>query len=358
MERIKTKENICIIFHGDARNVLKQIRFKADLIITSPPYADARKKHYDSIHPDQYAEWFLTFHETFWNILKNDGSFILNIKDKIVDGTRHRFVWKTIENFSKKGWYCIDDYIWHKTNPMPGYWPTRLRDGWEYCFHLAKQKRPYINQNSVKIPVGDWAKARLQNLGLNDTSRHDSVNESGFGRNISKWKNKKEVLPSNVLSIPLVGKNKGHPAVYPIELPVFFIKLLTQPNGLILDPFAGSGTTGVSALSLRRDCLLIDNNFKYCKTTFNRIINETSPLLNEVLLINHKGDVIDSSNNSHKNDSFKKLLIKYLCYSYENTSHHVNYISDTKQISKHSPFIYKIKNLIPLIIKDKSKNLK
>ncbi len=129
---------------------------QVDLIVTSPPYADARSKHYDSVHPDKYKDWFLTFHEPFFNALKPDGSLILNIKDKVVDGVRHQFVWHTIEALSACGWYSIEDYIWHKTNPMPGYWPTRLRDGWEYCFHLAKSKRPYFNTNGVRKPIGDW----------------------------------------------------------------------------------------------------------------------------------------------------------------------------------------------------------
>jgi len=255
----------CLIIEDDSSKVLSNFTNCVDLIVTSPPYADARKNHYDSIHPDLFCEWFRQFHEPFWNALKDEGSFVLNIKDKVVDGIRHRYVWDTIQMLSKLGWYCIDDYIWHKTNPMPGFWPTRLRDGWEYCFHLAKTKRPYMNQDAVRMPIGNWSKKRLANLAENDLSRHNSENQSGFGRDISKWVGKDTVLPSNVLSLPLVGKNKGHPAVFPIELPKFFIKLLSIEDGLILDPFGGSGTTGLASLSLDRDCILIDNNHQYCQ---------------------------------------------------------------------------------------------
>jgi DNA modification methylase len=173
-----------------------------------------------------------------------------------------------------KGWHCIDDYIWHKPNPMPGYWPTRLRDGWEYCFHLAKTVTPFINHDAVRVPIGDWAKSRLRKLGNGDLQRHNSVNESGFGRDISKWVDREHVLPSNVLSIPLVGKNKGHPAVFPIELPSFFIKLLCPPRGLVADPFAGSGTTGIAALRLHRNVLLIDNNSDYTRIAQERLVKE------------------------------------------------------------------------------------
>jgi site-specific DNA-methyltransferase (adenine-specific) len=272
---VKNLEASSTIIHGDSREELKAYEGQVDLIVTSPPYADARKKHYDSVHPDEFAEWFMSFHEPFYKALKPEGSLVINIKDKVVDGVRHRYVWRMIDGLCERGWYAIEDYIWHKTNPMPGYWPTRLRDGWEYCFHLAKSKRPYINQNAVRKPIGNWTESRLKNLGENDLSRHNSANASGFGRDVSRWVGKEMVLPSNVLSLALVGKNKGHPAVFPVELPAFFIKLLSPEGGLIVDPFAGSGTTGVAALVHGRDSILIDNNLDYCHEMVKRLCDET-----------------------------------------------------------------------------------
>ncbi|MCC7449567.1 MAG: site-specific DNA-methyltransferase, partial [Anaerolineae bacterium] len=168
----------------------------------------------------------------------------------------------------------IDDYIWRKTNPMPGHWPTRLSDGWEYCFHLAKSKRPYFNPDAVRRPIGGWVDSRLKKLGQNDLNRHNSATRSGFGRDVSKWVGKETVLPSNVLDMALVGRNKGHPAVFPVDLPLFFIKLMCPDDGLVVDPFSGSGTTGVAALSLGRNCILIDNNERYCEETVQRLSSE------------------------------------------------------------------------------------
>ena len=88
-----------------------------------------------------------------------------------------------------------------------------------------------MNQNAVKVPMGEWAEVRLAKLTGKSAERHNSENESGFGRDLRKWVGKKEVLPSNVVSLPLVGKNHGHPAVFPIGLPAFFIKLLTPRDG-------------------------------------------------------------------------------------------------------------------------------
>ena len=279
----------CTVICGDSRDVLGRFNGQVDLIVTSPPYADARKRHYTGIHPDKYVEWFLTFHQSFFDALKPSGSLVINIKDRVVNGSRHRYVWHTIDALCERGWLPIDDYIWYKPNPMPGYWPTRLSDGWEYCFHLAKQTKPYFCHDAVKKPIGDWAESRLSNLGENDLSRHNSANESGFGRDISKWVGKKKVLPSNVITSAVVGKNKQHPAVFPIDIPEFFIKLLSPPGGLVVDPFAGSGTTGIAALSLGRNCVLIDNQPKYYQIALQRLEDELNIRIVEQMESSDKG---------------------------------------------------------------------
>jgi len=287
----------CKIICGDSRKILPTLSESVQLLVTSPPYADARKSHYDSIHPDKYAAWFADFHKPFWNILNDDGSFILNIKDKTVNGIRHRFVWETIQGLEKSGWKSIDDYIWYKTNPMPGYWPNRLRDGWEYCFHLAKTTKPKMYQDNVKVPIGGWTETRLSNLKKKDKVRHNSANKSGFGRDLRNWVNKDTVLPSNVLKLPelgespplnvidlaLVGKNYQHPAVFPVGLPAFFIRLFTAEGDIVLDPFSGSGTTGIAAINLHRNSILVDNNEEYCRIAYDRIKEESN--LNSTLVL-------------------------------------------------------------------------
>ena len=126
----------------------------------------------------------------------------------------------------------------------------------------------------MRKPIGDWVESRLTKLGKNDLTRQNSGNASGFGRDISKWIGKETVLPSNVISLALVGKNRGHPAVFPVDLPLFFIKLLCPPDGLVVDPFAGSGSTGLAAISQNRRYVLIDNNATYCQIAERRLIEE------------------------------------------------------------------------------------
>ena len=277
----KTSINIHL---GDSREILKQYSDKSvNLIITSPPYADARTKHYDSILVDDFPEFMTSFHKQLWRVLADDGSFIINIKDKVINGERNRYVWKTILLLNELGWKCIDDYIWHKPNAMPGYWPNRLRDEWEYCFHLTKQKYFAMYQQAIKKPIGDWAEKRLQNLNGKSAKRHNSENNSGFGRDLTNWVDKDLVLPGNVISLPVIGKNLGHPAVFPFGLPDFFIKLFTKEGDTVLDPFSGSGTTGIVALKLNRNAILIDTKAEYI-TLMKERFSEHFNLFNEVIL--------------------------------------------------------------------------
>lgn len=261
----------CRIIHGDSRQVLFNFSEQADLIVTSPPYANARKKHYDSVKPDDYADWFSTFHEAFWQALKPNGSLVINIKDKMVEGVRHRYVWHTIERLTQLGWYCLDDYIWVKKNTFPGRWPSRLKDAWEFCFHLAKVKRPYFNPEAIAIPLAKSTQAKLRHISSEANQRIYSATGSGFSKNLARFIGRDKALPSNVLHLAVEGRNQHHPAAFPIGLPAFFIQLLSPPEGFIIDPFSGSGTTGVAAAMLGRRCLLIDNHKEYCQVALQRL---------------------------------------------------------------------------------------
>lgn len=266
----------CIILCGDSRKILASLKGCVDLIVTSPPYADARSKHYDSVSPDKFADWLTSFHSVLWECLKPQGSLLINIKDKVVNGVRHRFVWHTIERLSQLGWLCIDDYVWHKANAFPGYWPNRFRDSWEYVFHLSKTLRPFMQQDAVKIPIGNWIHTRLKNLTPKNYTRNTSGTQADFGCNLSHWIGKQTALPTNVLHLPTANRCKGHPAVFPTALPTFFIKLFSPPNGLILDPFGGSGSTAIAAAQLHRRALLIDNQKNYCDLAYQRLLKESS----------------------------------------------------------------------------------
>ena len=260
------------IYQGNAVTIMKHFpESSINLIVTSPPYADRRKKQYGGPPPEKYVKWFLPFAEEFRRILKPKGSLIINIKENANRGERHIYVLELILEMRKNGWFWVEDYIWHKKNAFPGKWPNRFRDAWEHCLHFTKRRDFLMYQDAVKIPIGDWADKRLKSLGTNDKIRSMSRTDSGFGRQLTNWVGKRKVYPTNVLYLPTISANRNHCAVYPEALPTWFIRLFTKKGDLILDPFIGSGTTAIAALKLERNYVGIDLSSRYCEISEDAI---------------------------------------------------------------------------------------
>jgi site-specific DNA-methyltransferase (adenine-specific)/site-specific DNA-methyltransferase (cytosine-N4-specific) len=140
-------------------------------------------------------------------------------------------------------------------------------------------------QDSVKVPIGDWADKRFKSMGKNDFVRHISGTNGSLGRNVSNWLSRKKVYPHNVLvfeeeyylhngedkyaevtnliEFATVCYNKKHSAAFPLELPTWFIKLLTKKGDVVFDPFLGSGTTAVAAKLLDRSYIGIEKNKEF-----------------------------------------------------------------------------------------------
>lgn len=273
------------IILGDCLEVLQEIpSCSVNLIVTSPPYADSRKSTYGGVHPNHYLKWFLPIAIELKRVLKDDGTFILNIKEKAVNCERHTYVIELILALKKQGWLWTEEYIWHKKNCTPGKWSNRFRDAWERCLQFNKQKKFKMNQDAVMVPTGDWAKARLSNLSHNDKIRFDSQVGSGFGKNIANWVGRNMAYPTNVLYLPTECGNKSHSAAFPKSLPTWFIKLFSDENDLVLDPFLGSGTTCVVACELNRDYLGIELKEEYYQIALSNVDTaRTSPIQKTLL---------------------------------------------------------------------------
>ena len=247
------------IFLGDSKEQLKLLPDNSvDLIMTSPPYADQRKSTYGGIHPDKYVEWFLPISEQLLRVLKPTGTFILNIKEKVVEGERSTYVMELIIAMRKQGWLWTEEFIWHKKNSYTGKWPNRFRDSWERLLQFNKAKHFNMYQEEVMVPMGDWAKTRLKNLSDTDKMRDNSKVGSGFGKNISNWVDRDKAYPTNVLHLATECNNKNHSATFPQELPEWFIKLFTKEKDTVLDPFMGSGTTLSVANRMKRNSIGIE----------------------------------------------------------------------------------------------------
>lgn len=252
------------IIHGDCLTVLKALPDSCfDLIFTSPPYADNRKKTYKGVPIRDYVEWFLPISCELKRVLKPEGSFILNIKERAVNGERQTYVLELILAMKKQGWLWTEEYIWHKKNCYPGKWPNRFRDSWERCLQFTNQKRFKMFQEAVMVPVGDWANGRLAKLSDTDQIRDESHVGSGFGKNISHWLGREYAYPTNVLHLATECGNRGHSASFPISLPTWFIKLFTKEGDLVLDPFIGSGTTALACIKLNRYYIGIEMMKRY-----------------------------------------------------------------------------------------------
>jgi site-specific DNA-methyltransferase (adenine-specific) len=260
------------IIHGDCLDIIKALPPDSiDLIITSPPYADNRKKTYKGIPTNQYVQWFLPISYELNRILKPEGSFVLNIKERTADGERQTYVLELILEMRKQGWLWTEEYIWHKKNCYPGKWPNRFRDAWERCLHFTKQKNFKMFQQAVMVPMGSWAEKRLAKLSDADRIRDESRSLSGFGKNVSNWLGKKNVYPTNVLHLATECSNRNHSAAFPISLPSWFIKLFTQPGDIVLDPFIGSGTTALACIELDRHYIGIELMEEYYKLALEAV---------------------------------------------------------------------------------------
>jgi DNA modification methylase len=257
---------------GDSLEVLRRMSERSvNLIVTSPPYADQRKKTYGGVHPDKYVEWFLPIAAELKRVLTDDGTFILNIKEKVLDGERHTYVLELILALKKQGWLWTEEYMWHKRNTTPGKWSNRFRDSWERCLQFNNQRKFKMFQDDVMVPMGDWAEKRLKNLSENDSKRFNSQVGSGFGKDISKWVGREMAYPTNVLHLASECSNRNHSAAFPESLPTWFIKLFSEAGDVVLDPFSGSGTTCVVSKQLSRNYVGIELNEDYCKIASDRI---------------------------------------------------------------------------------------
>ena len=257
---------------GDASQLLRNLPDDSiQLVVTSPPYADQRRNTYGGIHPDAYVEWFMPFADQIQRVLRPDGAFILNIKEKAVRGERHTYVLELILAMRSAGWLWTEEFIWHKKNSYPGKWPNRFRDSWERLLQFNKQRKFAMYQDAVMVPVGDWADGRLRKLSDTDQIRDESRVQSGFGKNISNWVGRKLAYPSNVLHMATECSNRSHSAAFPETLPDWFIRLFTAEGDLVLDPFAGSGSTLAAAQKLNRRAIGIDINPEYCDRMRERL---------------------------------------------------------------------------------------
>jgi site-specific DNA-methyltransferase (adenine-specific) len=259
-----------VVIHGDCISTLLELYSSnsefADLVIFSPPYAEQRKNTYGGIPESDYPNWMLSVVRAGMKILKPTGSLVINIKEHVNQGVRSLYVMETTLLLAKEFRY-VDEFIWNKTNPFPTGSKKRLKDGFERCLHFTKTPDYQFYPDSVLAKsTSKWAgdNERRKNKGTHNTN-------NGSGMNMSKRVTGELVRPSNVVTMPASSLNIEHPAVFPIGLPDFFIRLMTKEGDVVVDPFLGSGTTALAAAKLGRRFMGIERNEEYVRLAESRI---------------------------------------------------------------------------------------
>jgi len=278
---------------ADSLDVLKAIPAGSiNAVVTSPPYALHFKKEYGNAEKQGYLAWFLPFAAEFFRVLAEDGSFVLNIGGSYNKGipTRSLYHFKLlIALVEQTGFHLAQECFWFNPAkmPMPAEWVTvrriRVKDAVEYVWWLSKTPWPKANNRSVLRPYSKDME-RLNQRGVRGTTRPSGHNikpsfckvEPGgsIPPNIVE-----EQSPTDLLKFGNNAANdrytecckeagdKIHPARFPASLPEFFIKLLTEEEDLVLDPFAGSNTTGAVAERLRRRWIAVESVETYLKAS-------------------------------------------------------------------------------------------
>ncbi|MCE2449580.1 MAG: site-specific DNA-methyltransferase [Candidatus Latescibacteria bacterium] len=248
------------LYLGDCAEQLRHIASDSvDLVVTSPPYTNQRSATYGGVTPDGYVEWFLPIADELQRVLKPTGTFVLNIKERVVNGERHTYVLELILAMRQRGWLWTEEFIWHKKNCYPGKWPNRFRDAWERLLQFNLQRKFKMNQDAVMVPVGDWYESRMRTLSETDRARDESKVGSGFGKKVANWLERDKVYPHNVLHRATECGNRQHSAAFPYWLP-------TDAGDVVLDPFVGSGTTAFAALDKGRRVIGVEIHKPYCDT--------------------------------------------------------------------------------------------
>jgi DNA modification methylase len=259
---------------ADSLAVLKKLPpASVDLVITSPPYALHFKKEYGNVDKEDYVAWLLPFGREIRRVLKEDGSFVLNIGGSYDPGqpTRSLYHFKlAIALCERVGFHLAQECFWYNPAklPAPAEWVNvrrcRVKDSVEYVWWFSKSPFPSADNRAVLVPYSDDMK-RLLVKGYKSKKRPS-------GHNITdKFKNNHGgSIPSNLIARGNNESNsdyvkacarlgvKVHPARFPAALPEFFMKFLSKEGDIVLDPFAGSNTTGRVAEDLGRRWIGID----------------------------------------------------------------------------------------------------
>ena len=282
--------------HGTAEDVLssdmlKRRRGKVDLVFTSPPFPLNRKKKYGNLQGQEYIDWLASFALTLRMLLKPRGSIVMEVGNAWEPGrpVMSTLALRALLAFLDRGNLVLcQQFIYHNPARLPGpaQWVTveriRVKDSYSHLWWMASTDRPKATNRRILQPYSEsmlnLLKTKKYNAGVRPSEHH--IGKTSFLRQ------HKGAIPSNVITLANTQANSvylnycrtknltPHPARMPTGLAEFFIKFLTKPGDLVLDPFAGSNTTGAAAEALGRKWISIDLDKGYAKGSYGRFIED------------------------------------------------------------------------------------
>lgn len=271
---------------GDSLDFLAELPDNSiDLVMTSPPFALRRQKTYGNVEETEYVQWIKPFGQEVFRVLKESGSFVLDLGGAYRSGmpSRSLYNFRVLLTFCDEiGFHLAEDFYWFNPAklPSPIEWVNkrkiRAKDSVNTVWWFSKTAFPKADVRNVLAPYSN----RMKKL-LKDPESFYQPNKRPSGHDIGKnfATDNGGAIPSNLLSISNTDSNsfylrmckhfglERHPARYPEDLPAFFIKMLTEPGDVVLDIFAGSNTTGLAAEKLDREWISFDKSLDYLKTS-------------------------------------------------------------------------------------------
>lgn len=285
------KTDLGAAYCEDSLKVLKKFPDESiDLVLTSPPYALHFKKEYGNANQSEYLAWFMPFAAEIKRALKNSGSLVLNLGGAWTPSfpTRSLYVYKVLIALVEEiGFKFCQEFFWYNPAkmPAPAEWVNvrriRVKDAVEYIFWLSKDEFPKANNKNVLQEYSPDMKRLIKNKVKKTTRPSGHMITEKFAQDHGG------AIPPNIL---IMGNNESnsqyikrskkmeqgiHPARFPSELPEFFIKFLTNEDDIVVDPFAGSNTTGYVSESLNRRWVSVDIDENYVRNSQIRFTADT-----------------------------------------------------------------------------------
>jgi site-specific DNA-methyltransferase (cytosine-N4-specific) len=287
------------MYRGKAEHLWSKRRLwrykgKVSLILTSPPFPLNRKKRYGNLQGEEYKKWLASFAPLFRQLLEPQGSIVMEVGNAWEPGepVMSPLALESLLEFLKAGQFklCEQFVCYNKaTLPGPTQWVNveriRVKNAYTHVWWLSPTARPLADNKQVLTPYSEAMLNLLEKRKYNPGKRHS---EHVIGKK-SFFKNNKGAILSNVIEFTNTRSTdiyleycrkhhlKVHPARMAMNVATFFVKFLTTPGSLVLDPFAGSNVTGAAAEQLGRRWISIERRKGYITASKGRFPRRGRP---------------------------------------------------------------------------------